>query len=186
MNVKLFILSAILLLIIFQSCNRDNSSECPNPSTTYHRNIDTLNIPYKKGKSFIYKDNNGNLIITKINIDTLFYNCDLVRVTNPNCDVKNTVCYSNKKYFFDTLGNILINNQYDRYSITFNGSDFSLLSDALVNPEIPDYPYYKYIYYNKSYPDVRLITNAQNDSLYINYNDGILKVINSNGTFTIQ
>jgi hypothetical protein len=180
----LFLLVAFLLLI--ESCIKNNSSDCPNPTSTYYKNIDTINIPYKKGNSFTYKDKDGNLIITKIVKDTLFYNCVLQPISNPDCGIQNSYCYIIKQYFFDTLANIKIDTYQNRYIVNFEGSGFNFLSAPLVNPSLIYYKYFDSITFNRTHHNVRLITNSQNDSLFINYNEGILKVINSENSYSIQ
>ncbi len=184
MKLKLF--SILLLLLLIQSCSKDNGNPCGNPTSTYYRCIDTINIPYKKGNSFTYKDKDGNLISAKIIKDTLLYNCVLQPISNPNCGTQNSNCYINKQYNFDTLADVSLDTEIGRLFIVYNNSNFYVRTAPLINPYMKLYPYYDSIILNKTYYNVRLITNQQNDSIFINYNDGILKVINSNNTYTIQ
>lgn len=179
------LLSILLLIMLIQSCSKDKSSGCGDPTTTYYRNIDSINIPYKTGKSFVYKDKNGTLIATTIKRDTTFFNCILEQVSNPNCGTKNTSCYINKQCFFDSLINIRIDAQY-RYHIYFSESSFNILSSALVNHQISYYQYLDSVTFNRTFYKVRLITNNESDSMFINFDNGILKLINRNNTFTIQ
>ena len=183
---KLKLFSILLLLLLIQSCIKDNGNPCGNPTSTYYNFIDTTNIPYKKGNSFTYKDKNGNLILAKIIKDTLFYNCVLQPISNPNCGTKNSNCYINKQYYFDTLVNFKIDTYQDRCFIYFQGSGFNFFYSPLINSNLTYYKYYDSIVLNRTHYNVRLITNQQNDSIFINYNDGILKVINANNTYTIQ
>lgn len=179
------LLSIFLVLLLLQSCSKDTGNPCGNPTSTYYNSIDTTYIPYKKGNSFTYKDKDGNLITAKIFKDTLFYNCVLQPISNPNCGIQNSNCYINKQYYFDTLANVRIDTEIYRFYILFNGSSFYTRVDALLNKQLPDYPLFDSISIeNKYYYNVRLITNSKNDSMYINFNDGILKVINSSNIYS--
>ena len=180
------LLSIIFIIMLLQSCSKDPNDGCPDPFTTYYNNIDTINVPYKKNKLFVYKDQNGNLTTTKIITDTIYYNCILEQTTNPNCGTQNTSCYLNKQYLYDTLISLRINNEYNKYFIFFNNSSFQFDGSSLVNPNITFYPYYKSLFIDKLYYDVRLIINSNNDSLFINNNDGILKVTNLNNSYILQ
>ncbi|MCX6185992.1 MAG: hypothetical protein NTU43_03205 [Bacteroidetes bacterium] len=185
-KIKLLYIS-IFSLILLQSCKRDNSSTCPDPTTTYYKNIDTTNLPYKKGKSFTYTDKNGDLIVVKSISDTIFYNCILQPVSIPDCGTQNTKCHINKIYVFDKLSNVRLDSYTNKLFIIFNGSSFSVFIDALINTNTTYYPYYDSISINnKVYNNVRLVTNTNNDTLFINYTDGILKTVNSLNTFSIN
>lgn len=181
------LLSILLLLLLTQSCSKDNGNPCGNPTSTYYRSIDTTNIPYKKGNSFTYKDKDGNLISARIIKDTLFYNCILQPISNPNCGTQNSNCYINKQYYFDTLADVRLDTEIGRLFIVFNNSNFNVRTAPLINPFMKLYPYYDSILIsNRSFYNVRLVTNALNDTLLINYKEGILKVINSQNTYSIQ
>ncbi len=185
LSIKLF--SIITIIMLLQSCSKDPNDGCPDPFTTYYNNIDTINVPYKKNKLFVYKDQNGNLITTKIIKDTSFYNCILQPTLNPNCGTQNTNCYINKQYYFDTLANVRLDSEIGRLFIVFNNSNFYLRTAPLLNKQMKDYPYLDSIMINnKPYFNIRLITNSQKDSLFLNYYDGILKVINSNNIYSLN
>ena len=184
-GIKLF--SIITLIIIVQSCSKDKSSGCGDPTTIYFNNIDTINVPYKKNKLFVYKDQNGNLTTSKIIKDTLFYNCILLPTSNPNCGIQNSNCYVNKQYYFDTLANVRLDAEIGRLFIVFNNSNFYVRTAPLLNKQMKNYPYLDSIMINnKPYFNVRLIINGQKDSLFLNYYDGILKVINSSNIYTLN
>ncbi len=177
----------IFIFILLYACKRDTSSNCPNAITTYSKNIDTTNLPYKLGKTFTYIDKNGDSVVTKIISDTIYYNCILQNVSIADCGTQNTNCYINKGYKYDALSSVRLDTYSNKLFIVFNGTPFAVFVDALINPNVTFYPFIKdMVINNKNYSNVRLVTNSNNDTLYINYNVGILKVINGVNKYTLK
>lgn len=185
-KMNLFLL-LILFVTLLHNCTKDSPSGCADPITTYYSNIDTNNISYKKEKSFIYKNINGNLITTKIISDTTYYNCFLEPNSNPNCPKQNSSCYILKQFYFDTLVQLNITRKNNLINLIFDGSLFTVDNDAIGSSVLSFYPLLDSMKVNnKTYYKVSMVINESFDSLYINKSNGIIQVNNSTNSFKIQ
>lgn len=190
-----FLTMQTIILLLFGSCK--GNPECPDAreSTIYMDTFYKKKLPYLGSDSLYFINDNNDTIECIGRGRITFFESTLIREANPDCNV-----YHKKNYegYKDNYINLVIEQSQKpissdgiwipRYKISWLNTSF-IFNNGLVSARLTDTAPENYRFHDsveivgKYYMNVSEITSDKN-KIYINNENGILKLFNFNDNLT--